>query len=70
MRMEIQPARVRMQHRNSTGGALKLLVVLAEGAHRSPTAAQQQFVDNALLRKGQGPEFGGQSEGLLLRSVF
>jgi hypothetical protein len=47
-----------------------LLVVLAEGAHRSPTAAQQQFVDNALLRKGQGPEFGGQSEGLLLRSVF
>jgi hypothetical protein len=62
MRVIIQPARVRMQHRNGAGRALQLLVVLAERAYRLPTAAHQQRVENALLRKGQRPEFGRQGK--------
>ena len=62
MRVIIQPARVRMQHRNGAGRALQLLVVLAERAYRLSTAAHQQRVENALLRKGQRPEFGRQGK--------
>ena len=61
--MKLQLARVRMQHRNGAGRAPKLFVVPAEGAHRLPATAQEQFVGDALVRPGQRPEFGGQGEG-------
>ena len=62
MRVIIQSARVRMQHGNDAGRALKLLVVLAEGAHRLPATAHQQLIDDLLVRESQRPEFGGQGE--------
>ena len=63
MRVIRQLARVRMQHRDGTGGALKLLVVVAEGAHRRPGTTQQQFVEDTLVGPAQRPEFSGQGEG-------
>ena len=45
------------------GVPCKLRVVLAERAHRLPAAAHQQIVDDARVRPGQRPEFGGQGEG-------
>ncbi len=36
MRVIIEPARVRVQHRNGTRRPLKLSVILAEGTHRVP----------------------------------
>ena len=58
----IQSARVRMQHCDGAGRALKLSVVLAEGMHRLPTTPHEQIVDEALVRPGQCPEFCGQGE--------
>ena len=62
MRVIVEPAGVGMQHRSGTGGALQLLVVSAEGAHRLPTAAHQQVVNQTLVRKRQHPELGRQRE--------
>ena len=61
--MKLQLARVRMQHHNGAGRAPQLFVVAAEGAHRLPGAAQEQLVDDALVRPGERPEFGRQGEG-------
>jgi len=36
---------------------------VAEGLHRFPGAAQEQIVEDTLVREGQRPEFGGQGEG-------
>ena len=56
-------ARVGMHHRDGTGGALQLLVVVAEGAHRLPRTPHQQFVEDIRVRPAERPEFGGQGEG-------
>lgn len=63
VRVILQLARVRMQNSDRPRGALQLPVVLTEGAHRLPTAAQEQIVGLALMCPGQCPEFGRQSEG-------
>ncbi len=62
MRVVLQLARVRMQHRDGAGRALKLLVVLAERTHRLPATAHEQIVEDALMRPAQPPEFGRQGE--------
>ena len=63
MRVVIQPPRVGVQHRDGTGHTLQLFVIVAEGAHRLPSAAQEQIVDDARVRPAQRPEFGGQGKG-------
>ena len=63
MRVIIQPARVRVQHRSGTRRPLKRFVVLAEGTHRLPATTHEQIIDDVLVRPGQRPEFGGQGEG-------
>ena len=62
VRVVDEPARVGLQHRDGAGRAFKRTVVLAERAHRLPTATHQQIVDFALVRTGQPPEFCGQGE--------
>ena len=49
VRVVVQLARVGMQHRDDAGRALKLLVVLAERAHRLPAATHEQIVDDTLV---------------------
>ena len=63
MRVIVQPARVGVQHRDGAGRALKLLVVLTEGAQCFPGAAHEQVVDDALVRPRQGTKFRGHGEG-------
>ena len=36
---------------------------MAEGLHRFPGAAQEQIVEDTLVREGQRPELGRQGEG-------
>jgi hypothetical protein len=63
MRVIIELARVRVQHRNGAGSALQLLVVVAESTHRFPTTLHQRRVHHALVRPGERPEFGRQGKG-------
>jgi hypothetical protein len=59
----VQPPRVGVQHRDGAGRALQWFVMLAEGAHRLPSAAHEQIVDDARVRPAQRPEFGRQGKG-------
>lgn len=73
VRMEIQAAVVRVQHRHSTRGATQLLVILAEGVHRGPGVADDELVQLALVPPGQCTELCGQGEGdheILARHQF
>ena len=63
MRVKIQTARIRMQHRNAAGRSLKLPIVLTEGAHCLPGTAHHQIEDHALMGEGQRPEFKRHGEG-------
>lgn len=49
----VQPARVRVQHRDGARCSLKLPVVAAEGVHALPGATDQKIVDSLLMRPGQ-----------------
>ena len=64
--MEIQFARMGVQHRDGARRTPQRLVVPAERAQRLPTTTQEQIVESFLVGKGQRAEFGGpssQSEG-------
>ena len=63
MRMEIQFARMGVQHCDSAWRAPQLLVVPAECAQGLPTATQEQIVEGLLVSKGQRAEFGGHGKG-------
>ena len=62
VRVEIQPAVVRVQHRHRARSATQLLVVLAEGVHRRPSTADDEFVQLALVMPSQLAELCGQGE--------
>lgn len=63
MRVQVEPARVRMQHCNRAGFALQLPVVPAERLHRRPGAGEQGGVDRFGVPEGHGSQFAGQGEG-------
>ena len=52
-----------VQDRDRAGCALKLGITLAELLQCLPTAAQQLFVDEFLMRKCQWVQLGWQGEG-------
>ena len=52
-----------VQDRDRAGCALKLGITLAELLQCLPTAAQQLFVDELLMRKCQWAQLGWQGEG-------
>src|SRR5450756_1177462 len=62
MRVEIEPTRVRVQHRYGTGAALQLPVVLAECAQRRPGAIHQCSIEHALMQPNQRTQLSRQGE--------
>ena len=60
--MEIQTAVVRVQHRHRARGATQFFVVLAEGVHRGPGVADDEFVQHTLMPPGQRTKLCGQSK--------
>jgi hypothetical protein len=62
MRMVVQPAIVRVQHDNRTGGASEFFVVLTEGIDGLPRVTCNQVIHHTLVVPGQRTELGGQGE--------
>ncbi len=63
MGVVVEAARMGMQHGDGAGGALKLAVIEAEGAHGRPTALHHQVIEGALMAPGQSPQLGREGEG-------
>jgi len=63
MRMQVEPARVGVQHRHRPGLALELAVVAAEGLHRCPGGGEEGAVDALRVPCGQCSQLSGQGEG-------
>lgn len=62
MRVEIEPSRMRVQHRYCTRATCQLPVVLAERAQCVPGAVHQSGVEQALMLPNQRAQLGGQGE--------
>lgn len=61
--MQVEPARVGVQHRHRPGLALELAVVAAEGLHRAPGGGEESAVDALRVPCGQCTQLSGQGEG-------
>jgi len=65
MRMEIQSAVVRMQHRHRACRATQSFVILAEGVHRGPSVADDEFVQHTLMPQSQRTELRRQGNVII-----
>jgi len=63
MRVQVEPARVGMQHRYRPGFALEFPVIAAKSLDRRPGGGEQGGIDSARLPESQGPQFAGQGKG-------
>jgi hypothetical protein len=63
MRMEVEAARMRVQHRDGSRCSLQLPVVLAETEHRFPGTAHQGIEDDVGVGQSEPTPFGRQRKG-------
>jgi hypothetical protein len=63
MRVKVESARVRVQHRDSPRCALQLPVALTEAQHGFPGRAHQQGKRDVGVRGDESAEFGRQGKG-------
>ena len=63
MRVEVEAARVRVQHGDGARCALQLSVILTEAEYGFPGTAHQQVKNDVGVRRSEPAEFGRQREG-------